>query len=193
LVTLVALGVCLWTAYKGSQFFLFKVAQANSDSVLAWIDETGVSFAARDWSRTTVADGKIDQATAHKRLEDVKAMLAVRPMSSENWLKLAERRLTADEPASMAAQAFELSVLTAPNDRYLMVQRGLFGIWQWEDLSPDVRRRAMADLAATPLSARSIPWLKKVLSEMPEGTRQEIRSTLRAQGMSAATFERIGL
>ena len=71
-----------------------------------------------------------------------------------------------------------------------MTQRGLFGIWQWEVLPPDVRQRSIADLVAARPSDTKAAWLKTTLAGKSEQVRQEIRSALQAQGFSQSNFER---
>ena len=44
--------------------------------------------------------------------------------------------------------SLELSVLTGPNEGYVMAERGIFGVSLWEDLSPDLKNRVAIDLAA---------------------------------------------
>ena len=92
-----------------------------------------------------------------------------------------------------ALDALELSAVTGPDDEYMITQRGLFGIWQWEVLPPDVQQRAIADLVAGYLSDTKLAWLKTTLAGKSDEVRQEIRSALQAQGFSQNNFNRIGL
>ena len=75
----------------------------------------------------------------------------------------------------------------------MITQRGLFGIWQWEVLPPDVQQRSIADLVAGYLSDTKLAWLKKTLAEKPEPVRQQIRSDLQTQGLSQSILARMGL
>jgi hypothetical protein len=43
-------------------------------------------------------------------------------------------------PATL--EALQLSVVTGPNEGYMITQRGLFGIWQWEVLPQEVKARS---------------------------------------------------
>ena len=71
-------------------------------------------------------------------------------------------------------------------------QRGMFGIWQWETLSPENRTRAAADLAARRLSGANLAWLKTTLSKKTEQVRQAIRLALRAQAFPKNEFAQVG-
>ena len=42
--------------------------------------------------------------------------------------------------------SLKLSVLTGPNEGYVMAERGIFGVSLWESLSPDLKSRAAIDL-----------------------------------------------
>ena len=120
-------------------------------------------------------------------------ILAIRPLSSYYWLQLAESRVDANEGPAKASEALELSVLTGANEGYMVTQRGMYGIWQWETLSPEYRTRAAADLAARRLSGRNLAWLKTTLSEKTEQVRQAIRLGLQAQGFPKGNFAQVGL
>ena len=99
--------------------------------------------------------------TIRKRRDELVDMLAIRPLSSFYWLQLAESRVDAKEASAKASAAFELSVLTGPNEGRMMTQRGMFGIWQWEALSPEDRKSAIADLAARRFSDQQLAWMRK--------------------------------
>ena len=43
--------------------------------------------------------------------------------------------------------SLELSMLTGPNEGYVMAERGIFGVSLWESLSPDLKSRVAIDLA----------------------------------------------
>ena len=43
--------------------------------------------------------------------------------------------------------SLKLSMLTGPNEGYVMAERGIFGVSLWESLSPDLKRRVINDLA----------------------------------------------
>ena len=55
--------------------------------------------------------------------------------------------------------SLELSMVTGPNEGYVLAERGIYGVSLWERLSPDLKRRVAIDLAAgeitTEISDRS--------------------------------------
>jgi hypothetical protein len=113
----------------------------------------------------------------------------------------ASRRPTASRAAGFGAKsvesargdsevvaALELSVLTGANEGYMVSQRGMFGIWQWETLSQKNRTRTVVDLVARRLSEQNAAWMRKTLSEKSEQVRQAIRLALQAQGFPRDEF-----
>ena len=48
--------------------------------------------------------------------------------------------------------SLELSMLTGPNEGYVMAERAIFGVSLWESLSPDLKRRVAIDLAAAEIA-----------------------------------------
>src|SRR5260370_31042716 len=125
----------------------------------SWFNVPGLSSVAREDALTPVDDSS-DDKTIRKRRDEIAEILATRPLSSRYWLKLAEARVDAGDPLSQALEALQLSVVTGPNEGYMITQRGLFGIWQWEVLPQEVKARAVADLAARQLSDPKFAWLK---------------------------------
>jgi hypothetical protein len=192
LTSLAVIGICIWPVWKGLDVTRFAMAGSQTEAVRPWGDDSGVAFAAREDALTSTNDSS-DDATIRKRRDEIAQILAIKPLSSYYWIQLAESRVDAHEPIAKTLDALELSEVTGPNEEYMITQRGLFGIWQWEVLPPDVRQRAIADLVAGSLSDTKLAWLKKTLAEKPEPVRQEIRSALQAQGFSQSNFNRIGL
>jgi hypothetical protein len=190
LTALAVIGICAWPAWKG--FEVIRYATADAQAVQQWVAVPGLAFTAREDALTDIDDASDDQ-TIGKRRDEIAEILAIRPLSSRYWLKLAEARVDAHEDIVRAIDAFELSTLTGPNEGYILTQRGLFGIWQWEALPPELKQRAIAGLVAGQISDGKLAWLKATLADKPEPVRREIRLALQAQGFSKSNFERIGL
>ena len=191
LTALVIVGVCVLPMWKGLELIRYSRIDDKSEAALPWVDVPGLAFFARQFSLTSTDDSS-DDKTIRKRLNELVDMLAIRPLSSYYWLQLAESRVDAGEGPSKASEALELSVLTGPNEGYMVTQRGLFGVWQWETLSSENRTRAAADLAARRLSSSNLAWLKTTLSEKAEQVREAIRTALQAQGFPKDEFTRVG-
>ena len=195
MTSLVVIALCLWPVWKGYDLIRFGMAQSASspaEAVRPWLDDPGVAFDAREIALTP-DDASGDEQTARKRRDEIMAILAIRPLSSSYWLKLAEARLDNGEPLSKALEDVEMSAITGPNEEYMITQRGLFGIWQWKLLPPDIQRSTIADLVTASLSDPKAVWLKKNLAEKSEPVRQQIQSALREQGFKKGSFARIGL
>ena len=99
---------------------------------------------------------KIDisnSAAANKRREALVSILSIKPMSSVDWLSLSGIQFITDQPMEQVLGSFELSILTGPNEGYVMAQRGVFGVSIWERLSPDLQSRVARDLVASIVSS----------------------------------------
>ena len=192
LTALAVAGTCGWSVWKGFDVIRYSIADEKPGSVHPWVDVSGLAFAAREYALTSV-DNSSDDKTIRKRHDELAAMLAIRPLSSYYWLELAGIRVAAHEVPAKTIEALELSAMTGPNEGYLITQRGLVGIWQWEVLPPEVQKRAVNDLMARQLSESKLAWLRKTLSGKTEQVRQEIRFALQAQGFSKSNLTGIGL
>jgi hypothetical protein len=192
LTALAVVGLCVWPVWQGVDVIGFSMAGSSSDAVRPWIDVPGVAFDARE-DALTPADDSSDDQTIRKRRDEIAEMLAIRPLSSYYWIQLAETRVDAHEPLAKVLEALEMSTVTGPNEEAMITQRGLFGIWQWEVLPPEVQQRAIADLVTGYLSDSKLAWLKTTLAGKTDEVRQQIRFALQAQGLSQSNFQRIGL
>jgi hypothetical protein len=192
LTALAVIGFCVWPVWQGVNVIRYAMAEAKPDALRPWFDVPGLAFSARENALTSVDDSS-DDKTIRKRRDELAAILAIRPLSSSHWLKLAEARVDAQDDLTKALDALEMSIVTGPNEGYMITQRGLFGVWQWERLPPELQRRAAADLAARQISDAKLAWLRTTLSEKTEKVREEIRLALQAQGFSKSNFNRIGL
>jgi hypothetical protein len=192
LTALAVIGLCGWPVWQGFDVIRFAMAGTQPDAVRPWVAVSGLAFAAREDALTPTDDSSDDQ-TIRKRRDELAEILAIRPLSSISWLQLAEARVDAHDGIASAIEALQLSEVTGPNEDYMIMQRGMFGIWQWEALPSEVQTRAAADLAATPISDGKAAWLKTTLAGKSDQVRQEIRSALQVQGFSQNNFNRIGL
>lgn len=74
----------------------------------------------------------------------------VRPISTRRW---------------PALEDVEMSAITGPNEEYMITQRGLFGIWQWESLPTDLQRSTIGDLVTGTCRTQNWRGLKKTLQK----------------------------
>src|SRR5262249_22467405 len=133
-----------------------------------------------------------DLNATNRRYEALSSILSIKPLSSIDWLSLAATRLAMDQPMDDVLGSLKLSMLTGPNERYVMVEVGLFGASLWESLSPDLKRRVANDLAVERLQGWDERFLQKfwpILSGMSEQVRKEMRDALLATGLPLKEVE----
>jgi hypothetical protein len=197
------IGLCALALVRGVGIARFADARAHAgapdsraDVMWAWIDVPGVAALARQAMLTGGVDPR-DSEGVRQREAALTAVLAARPLSSEDWLSLAGARLVAREPYDKVLAALAMSSVTGPNEGNVMFRRGTFGLVQWEILPADVRRRVIVDLAAPTLTGIVLDVEAKVardvLSVKDVGVRDEIAGLLRAEGVLAKDLARIGL
>src|ERR1700683_5116768 len=134
LLTAVAvIGACGWSMWQGFNLFRYGTADLTAEAVQPWIDFPGLASFAREYALTSVDDSS-DDKTIRKRRDELERLLTIRPLSSLSWLRLAGVRVDAHEDIAGGIDALGLSAVTGPNEGFLITQRGLFGIWQWEGL-----------------------------------------------------------
>jgi hypothetical protein len=192
LTTMAIVGVCVWPVWKGYEVIRYSLSDRSPEAVQPWIGVPGLAFFARQDALTSIDDDS-DDKTIRKRRDELVEILTVNPLSSDYWLQLAEARIDDHEPLAKALDDLEMSEVTGPNEEGMITQRGLFGIWQWEVLPPEIQQRTIADLVAGSLSDSKLAWLKTTLAGKTDQVRQQIQSALQAQGLKKSNFERIGL
>jgi hypothetical protein len=121
--------------------------------------------------------------------------LSRRPLSSIAWLRLARVRLAAGDAPAAVERIFLMSILTGPNEGYVMAQRGLVGIMLWEALPGDIRGHVAGDItgAFIPLTEVEKDAYRNALAAKSGAVRGEIRDALVAARLFPAALERIGL
>jgi hypothetical protein len=81
--------------------------------------------------------------------------------------------------------SLKLSMLTGPNEGYVMAERGIFGVSLWDSLSPDLKRGVVSDLAGAEMNQK----FRTVLSKQPVSVKTELREALLATGLSPKEIE----
>lgn len=192
LTAIAIVAICTLTVWRGMELARYSLADARPEAARPWFDVSGVAFNARDYSLTVVNDSN-EMEKALQRREEIADILTIRPLSARYWLSLAKMRQVTGEPSGKLFDAFILSILTGPNEGSILSSRGLFGVWQWESLSEELRDRTVAALTARRLSDLDVDWLRADLAQKPETVRQQIRIALQASGLSATELTRFGL
>jgi hypothetical protein len=186
------IGACGFSVTRGSAIVHFSLAMANVDSsekrdeiINTWSFVPEVASAALR-AELTEKINISDQKAANSRREVLSSILSIEPLSSLDWLSLSGVQLVTDQPMEQVLGSLELSMLTGPNEGYVMTDRGVFGVSLWERLSPYLKRRVANDLAAGEISAN----VGAVLSSQPERVRNEVRAAVLATGLSPKEVER---
>ncbi len=187
------IGICGLSVVQGWKIVHFSLAMANIDlpekraeTINAWAAVPIVASAALRAElkeRIVTSDSK----AAEGRREALSSMLSIKPLSSEDWLSLSIMQLAMGHPMEQVTGYLKLSMLTGPNEGYLMTNRGIFGASLWESLSPDLKRRVAVDLAAGDLTG--IEKLRGVLAAKPKGVRNEIREAVLETGLAPKEVE----
>ena len=192
---IVVIGICGFAAVWGWNIAHFSLAMMHVDSPKkraeagAWASVPGIAATARHAEMLDKIDPS-DVTAANEQLEALSAFLSVKPLSSYHWLLLASMEFATAQRMDDVLDALTLSALTGPNEGYIMVERGMFGLSIWEDLPPDLKRRVVIDI-----TAEKDPWnprFQAVVSSTPAGVRDELRAALLAEGLSSKDVERLG-
>jgi hypothetical protein len=133
-----------------------------------------------------------DIIAPYHRRELLSAILSIQPMSSMDWLMLSKAELMTHQPMEGVFGTLEVSMLTGPNEGYVMEDRRLFGVSLWARLSPDLKRHMTHDLAVGEIQHSQ--ELRVLVSAQPQQVRNELREALIATGVSPKEVEkRLGL
>ena len=132
-----------------------------------------------------------DVIAAYRQRELLSAILSIEPLSSMDWFTLSRSELITHQPMEQVLESIKLSVLTGPNEGYIMAERGTFAVSQWENLSPEFKARAALDLAYSRSSADDAKTqkLRTVISSKPDWVRNELREAILATGFSPKAID----
>jgi hypothetical protein len=188
------IGICAVSVVRGFSIVHFSLAMVNISSsenraeiIHPWTTVPGVASTALQ-SQLKEKIEPSDLKAANSRRETLAAILSIKPLSSMDWLSLSGLQLLTDQPMDQVFGSLVLSVMTGPNEGYVMAERGMFGLSLWEDLPPDLKRHVITDLAAG-----DVPEYGKfrgVLSAKSEEIRNELRTAILATGVSPKEVER---
>jgi hypothetical protein len=136
-----------------------------------------------------------DIIAAYRQRELASAILSIKPLSSMDWLALSKAELMTHQPIENVFGSLELSMLTGPNEGYVMGERAAFALSQWERLPADLKRHAAADVAAmmfprTPKEGEMLGKIQAVLATQPESVRNELREAVVASGVSPEAIKK---
>jgi hypothetical protein len=188
------IGICGFSIAQGLNVVHFSLAVANigsaenrAEALHTWTAVPGITSEALQSQLREKIDPSDLKAAASRR-EALSALLSIKPLSPMDWLSLSGMQLITDQPMDQVLGSLMLSMMTGPNEGYVMADRGIFGASLWEDLSPDLRRRTAIDLAAEKPPENE--KFRAVLSTKSEVVRNELRIAMLATGLSPKEVER---
>ena len=188
------IGICGFSVTRGWVIVRFSFAMATPNSsekrdeiINSWSSVPEVASAALQAELREKIDIS-DQKAANSRREALSSILSIKPLSSVDWLSLSGWQLVTDQPMEQVFGSLELSMLTGPNEGYVMAERAIFGVSLWEKLSPDLKRRVVIGLVAEEIAGNE--KFRAVLSAQPARVRNEVRAAMLATGLSSNEVER---
>jgi hypothetical protein len=192
------IGICGFSIAQGYRIARFSLANVHAsenqaETLRPWAAVPGLASRALQSQLAGNIDPS-DLKAANDRREVLSAILTIRPLSSIDWLSLSGMQLLTDRPMAQVLESLELSMLTGPNEGYVMAERGIFGVSLWEDLSRDLKSRAALDLGPiiyprTPAEGAEGVKFQAVLATKSESVRNELRKALVATGISPKEIE----
>jgi len=201
LTAIVMIGICGFSIVRGFGIVRFSLAMANVDSseqraeiVSSWSSAPDVA------SRALRADltyqiKRTGQKSVNRRRQTLSALVSIKPMSSYDWLAVSGLQFVTDRPMEQVFDSLELSMLTGPNEGYVMGERAAFAVSLWERLPSDLKSHVAIDVAGmmdtrTPEEGAEVGKLQAVLATQPEWVRNELREAVVATGVAPKEIEK---
>lgn len=185
------IGICGFSITRGWSIVHFSLATANIDVFENWAEVfkpwTAVPEVASAALQAELKEeiNISDPKAATSRRETFSSILSIKPSSSLDWLSLSGLRWATHQPMEQVLGSLKLSMLTGPNEGYVMAERGIFGVSLWDRLSPDLKRGVVSDLAGAEMNQK----FRTVLSKQPVSVKNELRDALLATGLSPKEIE----
>jgi len=185
------IGICGFSITRGWSIVHFSLATANIDVFEKWAEVfkpwTAVPEVASAALQAELKEeiNTSDPKAANGRRETFSSILSIKPTSSLDWLSLSGLRWATHQPMEQVLGSLKLSMLTGPNEGYVMAERGIFGVSLWDSLSPDLKRGVVSDLAGAEMNQK----FRTVLSKQPVSVKTELREALLATGLSPKEIE----
>jgi len=189
----VIIGMCGFVVARGLGIVQFSVAMANVDTpeqraeiAKTWRSVAEVAPTALRANLAYPID-PFDQKAANYRRQTLSTLVSIKPMSSYSWLSLSNLQLISDQPMEQVFDSLELSMLTGPDEEYVLEDRRPYGVSLWQRLPPDLKRHVANDLAVGRIYDPG--KLQALISAQPEEVRNELREALIANGLSPKEIE----
>ena len=180
------IGICGFSVTRGYSIVHFSLATANIEVFENWTEVfnpwTAVPEVASAALQAELNEeiNISDPKAANDRRETFSSIVSIRPSSSLSWLSLSGLQWVTHRPIAQVLGSLRLSMLTGPNEGYVMAERAIFAVSLWESLSPDLKRQVVIDLARAEVNEK----FRTALSAQPIEVRNELREALLAIGLS---------
>ena len=197
IVVIVMSGIAVAQGWGIVRFFLAGTNIVSSEKRAVFAD----ALRARSGIISTALLDDLDEETnrsdviaAYRQRELLSAILSIKPLSSMAWFSLSRTELMTHQSMEDVFGSLELSMLTGPNEGYVMGERAVFALSLWEKLPADLKRHTAVDVASmvfprTPMGGAE-PWkFRAVLATKPDSVRNELREALIATGVSPKEIE----
>jgi hypothetical protein len=171
IILVAACGLVIWKGWEIAGFHLAQGrAQDRAEALSPWTSVSGVASYALGALVSALLEPINPQTVAH-RLDEIGALLSVRPLASQHWLSLTAMRHLAGQHMEKVLAALRLSFSTEPNEGEVMLQRALLCLSVWEDLpaAKAPHRHLVAAAACAHVSARPNARAGRCLGGQPYG------------------------
>ena len=192
------IAICGFWVTRGFSIVHFSLATTNIDVfenlaevIKPWTATPEVASTALQVQLKEEVNISDPKATKRRR-ETFASILSIRPSFSLGWLSLSGLQRVTHQSMEQGLGSLKLSVLTGPNEGYVMAERGIFGVSIWDNLPPDLKRRVVSDLAAGEITESG--KFQAVFSAQPMKVQNEVREALLATGLSPQELkQRLGI
>lgn len=190
-VTAVAvIGLSAFAAYRGAEIVRFSLAMGSlktatrAATLRSWYSVPGLGQIAREAALPRELDATSSEELT-RQYDALTDYLSVTPAASLQWLMLAAARLLLGETNDSVIAAYQMSVVTGPNENDVIVERSKFGLSIWDDLPPELKQREIDDLTLGFFSGPDKENLRKALAAMSASAREEVLGALPRQRLAA--------
>ena len=162
-------------------------------AIKSWQNVSGVRS---DAVTSAIAMTRIVNPNNFRELEaEAISILAVRPMSAQAWILLAEMRLLGGKPIEQATSALQTGLMLGPNEDDFIAERLVCGLLIWEHLAPGAKERIATDLAIVGerAIAAEIANVRTVIAGKDQAARDDIRGRLEKWPERKASIDKFKL
>jgi hypothetical protein len=192
IVVIVMSGISVAQGWGIVRFFLASTNIVSSEKRAVFADALRARSGIISTALLDDLDDEANQSdiiAAYRQRELLSAILLIKPLSSVDWLSLSRTELMTHQSMEEVLGSLRLSMLTGPNEGYVMGERAVFAVSLWEKLPADLKGHTAVDVAAmmfprTPAEGEMLGKIRAVLATQPDWVRNELREAVVATGVS---------